>query len=71
MSAPPPPRGDFELAVSVARVEVKLDNLTSTVNAHSQDLAALKDRRFPLASLGILFAGVGGACGMYAAVRGH
>lgn len=71
MSAPVPPRGEFELAVSVARVEVKLDNLATTVNAHSQDLKELKDRRFPLTTVAVLFSGIGGACGLYAAVRGH
>lgn len=66
-----PPHGEFELAVSVARIEVKLDNVTSTVTDHGKDIKTLMDRRFPIATVAMLFSGVGGACGLYAAVRGH
>ncbi len=29
------------------------------------------DRRFPIPTVAMLFSGIGGACGLYAAVRGH
>jgi hypothetical protein len=71
MSTGPDPQNPFELAVSVARLEVKVDNLTSAQRDIVTAVEQLKARRFPVTTMAMIFAGVGGAAGLYTAVRGH
>lgn len=54
------------MAVQLARVEVKLDNITKTVDDHGKVLEALKSRRFPLPIISAL----GSAVVVYTALRG-
>jgi hypothetical protein len=54
------------VAVQLARVEVKLDNITTTVHEHGKMLEALKARRFPLPVISAL----GSAVVVYTALRG-
>lgn len=59
------------MAVSVARLEVKMDNVVDTLKSHTEDLKELKDRRFPLPTIGMLFAVLGGICGVVAIAKPH
>lgn len=59
------------MAVSVARLEVKMDNVVNTLKEHGDDLKELKDRRFPLPIVGVLLALAGGICGVVAMFKPH
>lgn len=59
------------MAVSVARLEVKMDNVVTTLKEHGDDLKELKARRFPLPVLGVLLALAGGICGFVSMLHGN
>lgn len=68
MSTPPDDLSSLHsLALQLARVDVKLDNIGKTVDEHSKVLEALKARRWPLSVVTAL----GSAGAVYAMLRGH